>query len=153
MQDVRDKLWEVQSLEFQTCSYREEDSSCVQSNSGRESTASSKRYWSSQSFYIHLEGKSAVCIRRSFKPYKRGSKFKHLQKTLEEKLREELDKLKGYLEERDRQIHWLINRQELQKKDPKPVRCPNCGCEKVYRNVTYEIRPKGFFDNLKTRKE
>ena len=104
------------------------------------------------SIYIWKE-RALSALEEALEPYKRGPKFKHPQKTLEEKLRKELDKLKGYLEERDRQIHWLINRQEPQKNDSKPVRCPNCGCEKVYRNGTYKIRPKGFFDNLKTCKE
>jgi len=35
----------------------------------------------------------------------------------------------------------------------KAVRCPYCGCEKVYKNGIYKRYPKGFFDNLKVRKE
>jgi len=93
---------------------------------------------------------------KALEPHKRGPKFKRLQKTPEEKirnLREEMERLRGYLEEKEKQIHLLREKLEPQRDDSKPVRCPNCGCEKVYRNGTYEIRPKGFFDNLKARKE
>lgn len=69
-----------------------------------------------------------------------------------EDLRGEIDRLKDYLEEKEKQIHLLREKLEPQKDDLRPVRCPNCGCEKVYRNSTYEIKPKGFSDNLKTRK-
>lgn len=90
---------------------------------------------------------------KALEPRKRGPKFKHPQKTPEENLREEIDTLMGYLEEKEKQIHLLREKLEPQKDDLRLVRCPNCGCEKVYRNSTYKIKPKGFFDNLKTRKE
>lgn len=51
-----------------------------------------------------------------------------------------------YLKEKETQIHLLREKLESQKDDLRPVRCPNCGCEKVYRNGTYKIEPKGFFD-------
>jgi len=79
---------------------------------------------------------------KALEAHKRGPKFKHPQKTSEENLREEIDKLKGCLEEKEKQIHLLREKLEPQKDDSKPVRCPNCGCEKVYGNGTYEIRPK-----------
>lgn len=52
-------------------------------------------------------------------------------------LREEIDRLKGYLEEKERQIHLLREKLEPQKDDLTPARCPNCGCEKVYKSGTY----------------
>jgi transposase-like protein len=100
--------------------------------------------------------KALLALEETLEPRKRGPKFKRLQKTPEEKirnLREEIKRLRGYLEEKERQIHLLKEKLEPQKDNSRPVRCPNCGCEKVYRNGTYEIRPKGFFDNLKTGKE
>jgi len=78
---------------------------------------------------------------------KRGPKFKHPKKTPEENieaLRGEIDTLMDYLEEKEKQIHLLREKLEPQKDDSKPVRCPNCGCEKVYRNGTYKVKSKGF---------
>ncbi len=92
-------------------------------------------------------------LEQALEPRKRGPKFKHPQKTPERNLREEIDKLKACLKEKERQIYLLKQKLEPQGDDSKPVRCPNRGCEKVYRNSTYKIRPKGFFDNLKTYKE
>ena len=94
------------------------------------------------SIYIWKE-RALSALEEALEPHKRGPKFKHYQKTSEENLREE----------KERQIHLLKQKIEPQKDDSKPVRCPNCGCEKVYRNGTYKIEPKGFFDNLKTHKE
>jgi len=107
------------------------------------------------SIYIWKE-RALSALEEALEPRKRGPKFKRLQKTPEENirnLREEIDKLRGYLEEKEGQIYLLKQKLEPRKDDSKPVRCPNCGYEKVYRNGTYEIRPKGFFDNLKTCKE
>jgi len=46
-----------------------------------------------------------------------------------------------------------LESQKLQKENLKSVRCPYCGCRKVYKNGTYKRRPKGFFDKLKPKKE
>jgi len=59
-------------------------------------------------------------------------------------LRGEIGKARGCLEGKERQIYLLKQRLEPQKDDLGPVRCPNCGCEKVYRNDTYKVKPKGF---------
>ena len=56
------------------------------------------------SIYIWRE-RALSTLEEALEPYKRGPKFKHPQQTAEEKLREELDKLRACLEERDRQIH------------------------------------------------
>ena len=103
--------------------------------------------------------RALVSLEKALESHKRGPKFKHPQKTSEENLetlREEIDKLKSYLEEKGKQIYLLKQKLEPQKDDShnsKPVRCPNCGCKKVYKNGTYKIKPKGFFDKLKTCKE
>ncbi len=107
------------------------------------------------SIYIWKQ-RALAALERALQSHKRGPKFKRLQKTPKEKIRnprEEMERLRGYLEEKERQIYLLKQKLEPQRDDSRPVRCPNCGCEKVYRNGTYEIRSKGFFDNLKARKE
>ncbi|MHA1507051.1 MAG: hypothetical protein ACTSR0_07770 [Candidatus Asgardarchaeia archaeon] len=57
-------------------------------------------------------------MEEALEPHKRGPKFKHPQKNLEEKLKEEVDKLKACLEERESQIHFLMKRLESQKFEP-----------------------------------
>ena len=99
------------------------------------------------SIYIWRE-RAIASLEEALEPHKRGPKFKHPQKNLKENieaLREKINKLKGYLEEKERQIYALKQKLEPQKDDSynsKPVRCPNCGCKKVYRNGTYKIKPK-----------
>lgn len=47
------------------------------------------------------------------------------------------------LEERESQIHFLMKRlesQKLQKENLKSIRCPYCGCEKVYKTAFNLIR-------------
>jgi len=54
------------------------------------------------SVYVWKERTLAV-LEEALQPHKRGPKFKRLQKTPEEKirnLREEMERLRGYLEER-----------------------------------------------------
>lgn len=107
------------------------------------------------SIYIWKE-RALLALEEALEPHKRGPKFKHPQKNLEEKLKEEIDKLKACLKERESQIRFLIEKsesQESQKKNLKAARCPYCGCEKVYKNGIYKRYPKGFFDNLKVQKE
>jgi len=41
---------------------------------------------------------------KALEPRKRGPKFKHPQKTPEENLREKIDRLKDYLEEKEKDI-------------------------------------------------
>ena len=107
------------------------------------------------SIYIWKE-RALSALEEALEPHKRGPKFKHPQKNLEEKLKEEVDKLKACLEERESQIHFLMKRlesQKLQKENLKSVRCPYCGCRRIYKNDTYKRKPKGFFDKLKSKKE
>mgnify|MGYP001049405621 CR=1 FL=1 len=107
------------------------------------------------SIYIWKE-RALSALEEALEPHKRGPKFKHPQKTPEkimEGLKGEINRLRDCLEEKERQIYLLKHRLEPQKDNSKPARCPNCGCEKVYRNGTYKVKPKGFFDNLKARKE
>lgn len=107
------------------------------------------------SIYIWKE-RALSALEEALEPRKRGPKFKHSQKTFEEKLKEEVDKLNTLLQDRESQIDFLVQKlksQKSQKENLESVRCPYCGCGKVYKNGTYKKRPKGFFDNLKPQKE
>ena len=56
--------------------------------------------------YIWRE-RAIASLEEALEPHKRGPKFKHPQKNLKENieaLREKIDKLKGYLEEKERQF-------------------------------------------------
>lgn len=58
-----------------------------------------------------------AALEQALEPRKRGPKFKHPQKTPEENLREEIDTLMDYLEEKEKQIHLLREKLEPQKDD------------------------------------
>jgi len=57
------------------------------------------------------------------------------------------------LKEKDEKIKGLRERLNPNKEEFKPVKCPYCGFEKVYKNGTYKRKPKGFFDKLKQDKQ
>lgn len=84
----------------------------------------------------------------------RGPKFK---KRLEDrkvgKLREKVDNLENFLEEKEEQISELKEKLNSPKKEVKSIRCPYCGFDKVYKNGTYKRRRKRFFDKLKQDKQ
>jgi len=105
--------------------------------------------------YIWKE-RALSALEEALEPHKRGPKFKHPQRISKEKLKKEVDKLKTFLQERESQIDFLMKKlesQQEQKENLESLRCPYCGCRKVYRNDTYKRRPKGFFNNLKPQKE
>lgn len=81
-----------------------------------------------------------AALEQVLEPRKRGPKFKHPKETPEEDLREEIDTLMDYLEEKEKQIHLLREKLEPQKDDLRSVRCPNYGCKKVHRNSTYTYK-------------
>lgn len=58
------------------------------------------------SVYVWKE-RALSALGKALEPRKRGPKFKHPQKTPEKNLREEIDRLKDYLEEKEKQIHLL----------------------------------------------
>jgi len=76
--------------------------------------------WSSQSFYIYLEGKGTIYFKGSIRTSKRGPKFKHPQETPEENmeaLKKEVDRLRDCLEEKERQIYLLKQKLEPRKNE------------------------------------
>jgi len=87
------------------------------------------------SIYIWKE-KALATLEKALEPHKRGPKFKHSQKGLEEKLKEQVDKLNTCLEERESQIRFLMERLKSQKENLESIRCPYCGYGKVYKNGT-----------------
>ena len=106
-----------------------------------------------KSIYL-WKGRVLSALREALEPRKRGPKFKRNPEDREiEKLRRKVEKLESFLKEKDEKIKELRERLDPNKEEFKPVKCPYCGFEKVYRNGTYKRKPKGFFDKLKQDKQ
>jgi len=55
-------------------------------------------------------------------------------------LKERVTDLKKLLRARDKRISLLEKKlDEIEIYDPRPARCPKCGCEKLYKNGTYRM--------------
>jgi len=105
------------------------------------------------SVYLWKE-RALSALREALEPRKRGPKFKKSLKDREiEKLKKKVDKIENCLEEKEERKDKLKEKLNSPKKEVKPVKCPYCGFEKVYRNGTYKRKPKGFFDKLKQDKQ
>jgi len=97
---------------------------------------------SKPSVYTWLE-RSQEALRKALKPHKRGPKFKRNPEN------KRMEELASFLEEKDGEIKRLREKSNPKKEDIRPVKCPYCGFEKIYRNGTYKRKPKAFFDKLK----
>lgn len=94
-------------------------------------------------------------IKEVLEPEKRGPKFKkprvdpHLKKI--EKLNELLERREALI----RELEGLLERHQRgeKKKEPRPKECKKCGCQKVYKNGTHSVKPKRFFDILRSKEE
>ena len=62
--------------------------------------------------------------------------------------------MKKTIAKREKEIESLREKISLQKMDiPRPLKCPHCGFEKIYKNGTYKIRIEKFFERLKKGEE
>jgi transposase-like protein len=88
-------------------------------------------------------------------PYKRGPKQKKTEIDLHLKKIERLNQLLARYQAKIEQLEGRLKqiKEACKKKEPRPARCDRCGCEKVYRDGTYLLKPKRFFDLLKRREE
>ena len=69
-----------------------------------------------------------------------------------EKQKEKIGKLNDIISEKEKQIKNLRNKIALQKNSlSRPLKCPYCGFEKIYKNGTYKIRGERLFEQLKKR--
>jgi transposase len=88
-------------------------------------------------------------------PYKRGPKEKKpkIDPSLKkiEKLNQLLDRNQAKINQLEKQLKGI--KEAEREKEPRPAKCDQCGCEKAYKNGTYLIKPKRFFDLLKRREE
>ena len=97
-------------------------------------------------------------LEKALKPDKRGpklrkTKFEARDRKIKEK-KEEIDKLKNVIEEKEKQIENLKRKMSLQKNDVlRPLKCPYCGFEKIYKNGTHKIKIDKFLNELKEREE
>jgi len=102
--------------------------------------------------------KSLDTLEQVLKQAKRGPKFKKgkvdvKDKTIEEQ-KEKIDKLNDIISEKEKQIKNLRNKIALQKNSlSRPLRCPYCGFEKIYKNGTYKIKLGRLLEQLKKDKE
>ena len=102
--------------------------------------------------------KSLDTLEQALKQGKRGPKFKKdkvdaKDKVIEEQ-KEKIGKLNDIISEKEKQIKNLRNKIALQKNSlSRPLRCPHCGFEKIYKNSIYKIKPERLFEQLKKGKE
>lgn len=108
---------------------------------------------------IYLWRKRALgSLEEALKPDKRGPKFKKgkvdaKDKVIEEQ-KEKIEKLVNIISEKEKQIKNLRGKLNLQKNSlSRPLKCPHCGFEKIYKNGTYKIKPERFLEQLKKDKE
>lgn len=82
-------------------------------------------------------------LEEALEPHKRGPRFKRLSDPRDERLEEvrsEIDRLKRSVEEKEIRVNQLEKELELLKNTvPRPLRCPECGCQKVYKNGAYTV--------------
>jgi transposase-like protein len=88
-------------------------------------------------------------------PYKRGPKQKKLK--IDPNLKK-IEKLNELLARHQAEIEGLEDhlrkiKESERENTPRPVNCDRCGCKKAYRNGTYLVEPKRFFDLLKKRED
>jgi len=102
--------------------------------------------------------KSLDTLEQALKQGKRGPKFKKgkvdaKDKVIEEQ-KEKIGKLNDIISEKEKQIRNLRNKIALQKNSlSRPLKCPHCEFEKIYKNGTYKIKPERFLEQLKKGKE
>jgi len=66
----------------------------------------------------------------------------------------EIDRLKNIIRKKEEQIKELRGKMDFQKKHVfRPLKCPYCGFEKVYKNGSYKIKIDKFVDELKKGEE
>lgn len=93
-------------------------------------------------------------LKEALKPDERGPKLKRAEFEARDRLikkqNEEIDRLKDIIKKKEKQIENLRGKLNLQKNSlPRPLKCPHCGFEKVYKNGTYKIKIDKFLDELK----
>ncbi len=94
-------------------------------------------------------------IKEVLEPDKRGPKFKEPRVDPNLKKIEKLNELLERREVQIKELEGLLERyQERGKeKEPRPKECKRCGCQKIYKNGTYPVKQKRFFDILRAREE
>lgn len=92
-------------------------------------------------------------LEKALKPRKRGPKFKRDKVDAKDKMITEqkmkIGKLEDIISEKEKQIKNLKKKMALQKRGiSRPLKCPHCGFEKIYKNGTYRIKPERFFEKF-----
>ena len=124
---------------------------CTIIGGGEKIQPTAKRYGITRpSLYAWVE-RAQQAIEEALKPYKRGPKFTKPKVDPNVKKIEKLNELLQRHQAQIRELEEIVASRE--KEEPKPEKCDRCGCQKIYKNGTFKIRPKRFFDLLKLNKE
>lgn len=120
---------------------------------GQKIQPTARRYGITRpSLYVWV-GRTQEAIEEALRPYKRGPKFKKSKIDPNIKRIGKLNDLLQRHQARIRELEEIIASKEKEEEDPKPEKCNRCGCRKIYKNGTFKVRPKRFFDLLKLNKE
>ncbi len=97
-------------------------------------------------------------LEKALKLKRRGPKLKRAKFSVRDKVikeqKMEIGRLKDIIEKKEKQIKNLRGEIRLQKRDVfRPLKCPHCGFEKIYKNGTYKINPERFFEKLRKDEE
>lgn len=88
-------------------------------------------------------------------PYKRGPKQRKPHTDLNLKKIEKLNQLLARHQAMISRLEEKLKRikEAEREEEPRPAKCDRCGCEKVYKDGRYLIKPKRFFDLLRRREK
>ena len=104
---------------------------------GRKISEVAESYSVNRSSVCRWLKKSQEAIVKSLQPHSRGPK-KNAHQVV--RLKEKVTDLKKLLRARNKRISLLEKKlDEVETYDPRPAFCPECGCEKLYKNGTYRI--------------
>ena len=143
---------------FRSISIKEKILIVCQVIAGEKIQSIAKKHGISRPSVYAWTGEALDALEEALKPAKRGPKFKKdkvdaKDKTIEEQ-KEKVAKLEDIISEKEKQIEDLKGKLNFQKNSlTRPLKCPHCGFEKIYKNGTYNIKPERLFEHLRKDKE
>jgi len=143
---------------FRSISVKEKILIVSQVITGEKIQPVAKRHGVSRPSIYAWTQKALDTLEQALKPEKRGPKCKKgkvdTKDNLIEEQKKKIEELNDIVSEKEKQIKSLRGKINLQKNSrPRPLKCPHCGFEKIYKNGTYKIKPERFFEVLKKDQE